>query len=126
MRFRHFKYSEFDSPLEKGSGKNMNLEFMQMLDKAREMAGVPFRINNGFRVPADTQRLIDKGYKVAKDSPHLRGYAADIRADNSTMRYKIITACLKAGFTRIGIGKNFIHVDNDPDKVQNLIWHYYD
>lgn len=126
MKLRYFKLSEFDSPLEKGSGKNMDLCFLEMLDNARGFAGVPFKINSGFRVPADTQRLINQGYKAVKDSPHLKGYAADIRAENSTMRYKIITACLKAGFTRMGIGKNFIHVDNDPDKAQHLIWHYYD
>ena len=126
MKLKYFKLSEFDSPLEKGSGKNMDLCFLEMLDNARGIAGVPFKINNGFRVEADTQRLIAQGYKVASDSAHLRGYAADIKAENSTMRYKIIAACLKAGFNRIGIGKTFVHVDNDPDKTPNLIWHYYD
>lgn len=31
---------------------------------------------------------------------------------------------MEAGFTRIGIGQNFIHVDTDPDKQQNIIWTY--
>lgn len=70
MKLRYFKLSEFDSPLEKGSGKNMDLCFLEMLDNARGFAGVPFKINSGFRVPADTQRLINQGYKAVKDSPH--------------------------------------------------------
>jgi len=31
---------------------------------------------------------------------------------------------LEVGFTRIGIGNTFIHVDIDKDKSQNVIWTY--
>ena len=42
---KYFKLSEFDSPDSKGSGKNMCYEFLQKIDKAREIAGIPFKIN---------------------------------------------------------------------------------
>jgi hypothetical protein len=33
-------------------------------------------------------------------------------------------ALLQAGFTRIGIRKDFIHVDVDNKKLQGAIWFY--
>ena len=121
---KYFQLSEFDSPLEKGSGSRMNKTFLEMLDKARERASVPFKITSGYRVPADIERLAKRGYKVSKNSSHLKGYAADISILDSVTRYKVIEGLLYAGFTRIGIADTFIHVDCDPDKPQNVIWTY--
>jgi hypothetical protein len=33
-------------------------------------------------------------------------------------------AALKAGFTRIGIGKTFVHMDRDPFLPQPRLWLY--
>ena len=121
---KYFKYSEFDSPLQQGSGQLMDAGFLYMLDNARHIADVPFEITSGFRVEADIERLEKEGYKVSKNSSHLKGLAADIACTDSATRYIIIDALLKAGFTRIGIAKTFIHVDNDLDKAQNCIWTY--
>ena len=121
---KYFSFSEFDSPLEKGSGLRMDTKFLEMLEKARERASVPFKITSGYRVPADIERLLKRGYKVSKNSSHLKGLAADISTLDSGTRYKIIEALIYAGFTRIGIANTFIHVDCDPDKPQNVIWTY--
>jgi len=48
----HFEISEFSSPDEIGSGSNMDSAFLQMLDDARGIAGIPFRITSGFRTPS--------------------------------------------------------------------------
>jgi len=124
MKFKHFNYDEFDSPLQEGSGQLMNDEFVQKLDRAREIADIPFRITSGFRIEADIERLLNEGYKVSKNSSHLKGCAVDIATPNSEHRYKIISALLEAGFNRIGIADNFVHVDSDPDKSAEVIWTY--
>jgi uncharacterized protein YcbK (DUF882 family) len=120
----YFKYHEFDSPLQEGSGQLMDKGFLYMLNNARHIADIPFEITSGYRIEADIERLEKEGYKVSRNSSHLKGLAADIACTDSVSRYIIIDALLKAGFNRIGIAKTFIHVDNDLDKAQNCIWTY--
>jgi len=117
---RYFDISEFDSPDEPGSGQYMDDEFLEMLDNARHMAGIPFIINSGYRTKAHNREVGGKS-----NSAHLDGFAADIRATTSRERMWIVASLLEAGFNRIGIGKTFIHVDNDPHKPEECLWHYY-
>mgnify|MGYP003627873076 FL=1 len=107
----HFDICEFDSPDEKGSGSRMQPSTLQMLDDARGIAGIPFKINSGFRTK-------EKNLKIGgvRDSAHLYGYAADIHCTDSTRRAIIIDALRKAGFKRLGVANTFIHCDNDPEK----------
>lgn len=116
---RYFTYDEFDSPDVPGSGHQMRQEFLDMLDEARHISGVPFRINSGMR-------SYDWNYKVggSPDSSHLTGWAADISATTSNRRWLVIHALLQVGFTRIGVADTFVHVDCDPDKVANVMWLY--
>ena len=124
--FKYFKWSEFDCKSGKAKGiDNMNFEFIKLLDKAREISGVPFKINSGFRTPEYNKQLAERGFKVAKTSAHMKGQAADISTTTSRIRYKIITALMAVGFKRIGVGEGFVHCDNDETKSQDLIWHYY-
>jgi zinc D-Ala-D-Ala carboxypeptidase len=126
MELKYFKISEFDSPDLPGSGMNMKPEFLQKLDNARAIAGIPFKINSGFRTLAHNKSLIARGLKAVQNSPHLAGYAADIAIPNgaSKERFIIVNALLKAGFTRIGIDKTFVHCDCDPTKDKEVIWLY--
>jgi len=117
---KYFNIEEFDSPDEPGSGQYMDDDFLEMLDNARHMAGIPFIINSGYRTKAANR---DAG--GLKNSAHLDGFAADIRCNASRERMYIVGALLEAGFNRIGIGNGFIHVDNDPTKPEDCIWVYY-
>ena len=120
-RIPNFAPSEFDSPDKPGSGLDMQKRFMFMLQAAREQAGIPFGINSGFRTAEHNEKV-----GGATSSAHLGGWAADIAATSSRQRFIIINALVKAGFTRIGIGKSFIHVDCNPNLPELVIWHYYD
>ena len=114
----YFDFSEFDSPDRPGSGRTMNVEFLQMIDAARHIADVPFVITSGVRT-------LKWNAKVGgvKGSSHIKGRAADIACSSSAQRLIIVSALLDVGFRRIGIAKTFIHVDNDPDKL-DAIWLY--
>ena len=98
---------------------NMNEEFLQRLDEAREYAGIPFIINSAWRSEEDNKRVGGK-----PNSSHLKGLAVDIKATNSRQRGLILDALRSVGFSRIGIAKRFIHVDMDFDKDQDVTWLY--
>lgn len=116
---KHFKLSEFDSPDAPGSGSNMKPEFLQRLDNARAFAGVPFKVNSGYRTAAHNAKV-----GGVEDSSHCQGWAADLAASSGTLKFTIVNALLKAGFTRIGIASSFVHVDCDPTKPAQVIWTY--
>ena len=122
MKF--FNYSEFDSPDELGSGKNMSPEILEMLDLAREKYDKPIKITSGYRTKAYNEGLKERGYKAASNSSHLKGLAVDIHCNNSNARFELVDILLDVGFNRLGIANTFIHADIDKDKPQNLIWTY--
>jgi len=119
MALKYFRLSEFDSPDSPGSGVNMNPAFLALLDQIRGSAGVPFRINSGYRTRDHNSEV---GGKAA--SAHTRGFAADIFALTSRDKFAIITTALVHGINRIGIGSTFVHLDADPSLPKNVIWTY--
>ena len=121
---KHFSFQEFDSPDQKGSGKNMDKAFLDMLDFTRDLYAKPMKITSGYRTEAYNEDLKARGYKASPNSSHLKGLAADIACDNSADRWDLIDSLIKAGFNRLGVADTFIHVDCDPDKEPFLIWTY--
>ena len=116
----YFSYNEFDSPDVIGSGlANMDQSFLDMLDDARGLAGVAFKINSGYRTPSHNKSVGGK-----PKSSHLFGLAVDIACTGSRERFRILEALIKMGFHRIGIAKTFIHVDNDAKKDIEVTWLY--
>ena len=116
---KFFKPSEFDSPDLPGSGANMHLEFIKVLDVIRLKCSFPFTINSGFRTPEHNAAVGGK-----PDSEHLQGLAADIAIPDSTQRKWIIQKSLENGIRRIGIGDTFVHLGFSMDLPQDVIWLY--
>lgn len=119
LKLKYFELNEFESPDLPGSWDQMDRDFLLKLDEAREIANVPFKINSGYR----TQ---EHNLKVGGvfSSAHKKGLAADISAKGSDQKFIIANALLKVGFTRLGMGSTFIHVDLDKEKSQEVIWTY--
>ena len=118
---KYFSESEFRACTPSCSLQDMNQEFMDKLDKARESAGIPFVLNSAFRSPA-----WEKAHGRTGTGAHPHRCAVDIRCHSYQNRFIIIVALLRVGFRRIGIGKTYIHVDDDTTKTQDVIWDYYD
>lgn len=114
---RHFNRDEFRCPC--CGEESMDGYFLVLIDQARELAGVPFVINSGFRCHKHNQEVNGADY-----SAHLFGLAADIKCIDSNMRFSILNALRAVGINRIGIGSNFIHADAAPQLPQNVIWVY--
>lgn len=118
--FKYFALSEFDSPDAPGSGEQfMDRNFVGKLDRMRAQAGFPFIINSGFRTVAHNKKV-----RGTANSAHIRGRAADIRAVTDAQKLAIVKAAIDQGITRIGWGRTFIHVDDDPSLPQNVVWAY--
>lgn len=96
---------------------DLDPDLMKMLDKARELAGVPFKITSGYRTPE---------YEVAHgrpaDGPHTHRYAVDLRCRNSTERFYILKGLFGVGFVRIGVEADHIHADIDVSHDLNVCW----
>lgn len=118
MNFKYFSLSEFDCPSLPNSGKNMDINFINKLEQAREIAGIPFRITSGFRTAEHNEKV-----GGVKNSSHIKAVAADVAVGSGNERYIILNALIRAGFKRIGIAKTFIHCDTDADK-NNSVWVY--
>ena len=120
MNYQYFNLTEFYCKCGREHKEQIIDERLIIkLDLAREIAGIPFVVTSGYRCVPHNEGV---GGKVS--SAHLIGKATDIRAKGSSSRFLILSALLSVGFTRIGIGDNFIHVDIDEDKPQNTIWLY--
>lgn len=116
---RHFNPSEFTCKC--GCGlNNINDELVNMLDNARELAGVSFIVTSGCRCGEHNKKVGGK-----PDSSHLSGLAVDIAAPIEK-RYAILAALINVGFERIGISfnGNFIHVDIDKSKPAPRVFGY--
>ena len=120
---KHFEIEDFNCPC--CNQVFMHGDFLISLDDARELADVPFKITSGYRCSKYQKALKERGYETAHGiSPHQKGVACDISVINDERRWQIINALFEVGFTRIGIGSNFVHVDKDLDRNMNRIWYY--
>lgn len=118
---RYFKDAEFRACTPSCSIEDMDADTLRMLDLVREESGIPLVLTCAYRSAA-----YDKAKGRSGNSAHTRGKAVDIRSGSSQTRFKIVEAAIRVGFTRIGIGKTFIHLDTDATLPQNVIWHYYE
>lgn len=103
-----------------GTGK-LAPDFLFKLNAAREIAGIPFVLNSAFRCPKHNKEV-----GGTENSAHLVGCAADIRILNNWERYVILKALFdhEVKLHRIGIGRDFIHVDDDFTKPSQVCYLY--
>ena len=94
-------------------------QLLQMLNRTRELAGIPMGVNSGPRCPEYNIRI-----GGAKYSEHVEGKGADIKCTNSRSRMLLVQAALQAGFNRIGIAKKFIHLGCSESNDQLVMWVY--
>ncbi len=93
-------------------------ELVAMLDKARGIAGVPFKITSGYRTEA--QNALVGG---VEGSSHTKGLAVDLLVADEVAGGKILLALAQAGFKRFGFYKDgHIHCDIDTGKPNPCYW----
>lgn len=100
---------------------NDNPVLIEMMNKARRLAGIPFIVTSWYRCPEHNEAIGSR-----PTSSHVKGKAVDIAFKNSVDCFKIVDSLLKAGFVRIGINfkEKFIHCDISLDKIYPVIFSY--
>jgi len=120
-KLKVLKIESFNSPEVPGSGAlKMHQGFVEILDTIFALLNLDyFQITSGYRTEEHNRKA-----GGSPTSSHLLGLAADISIVDSTTRFRFIETCLTMGIKRIGLGKNFIHIDIDKAKAQGVIWLY--
>ncbi len=119
IKSRHFSESEFQRCSPSCSLQDMNQGTMNRFDTVRDLAGIPLVINSAYR-----SKEWDKAKGRSGTGAHTLGRAIDICCNTERNRFLIINSLLKAGFTRIGIAKTYIHADDSPNHTQSITWLY--
>lgn len=119
----HFSEEEFTCRCGCGT-LNVSRSFLERLERARGRAERPFKVVSGCRCEEHNR---DEGGKDS--SAHLAGpekecHAVDLAARGSRERFIIRKALLDVGFTRVGTGDSFLHVDDDATKDPMVDWLY--
>lgn len=117
---KHFEEEEFACQCGCGKGfAEMDEDFVERLDTARDIADTSFVLTSAYRCEPHNRAVGGKD-----TSSHVKGLAVDIKTSDSRSRALILGALMDAGFNRIGIDGEFIHVDRDKDKAGDVIWVY--
>ena len=127
---RNFSHSEVACKCGRCRGAaKISPDLMRRLQQMRDAIGGPIRIPSGVRCrkhPESRKRPTSSHVpNELGDGEGKVGHAVDIAAVGSRRRFRLLAAAIAAGFTRIGIGKSFLHLDNDYNKSQGVIWDYY-
>lgn len=96
--------------------RNLEVSMSLSFDDFEEL-----KINSAYRSPEYEKRMGRNG-----SSSHCLGKAVDIHCINNRHRYHIVKFALQNGINRIGIYKNFIHLDcaiHKDGKTPNIIWY---
>ncbi len=114
-KIKHFKKEEFTCKC--GCGlNNISYTLVDMLNRAREKANIPFKLNSACRCLKHNKKV-----GGVEDSAHVKGLAVDISVTTDSVRFVIVSALLEVGFLRILIYPTFIHCDLDLDKPNPII-----
>ena len=102
-----------------GCGRdNIKNELVYKVQQVRDILGKSIRINSGVRCIRHNGNI-----GAAETSSHIDGWAADLAYKGSAERYQLLNAAMQV-FNRVGIAKNFIHVDVDSTKSPGVVWLY--
>ncbi len=97
--------------------RGLDPRLIALLDHARGLAKVPFRITSGFRTALENQEA-----GGVMDSSHTRGLAVDLACFDSRTRMRMVSALIVAGFNRIGVYDHHLHADIDESMPQDVLW----
>jgi len=123
----YFKPSEFTCKCGRCTAPYVDADFLDKLTKARQRAGIPFKITLHGGCRCKEQNAQSEG---VKGSDHLCDYnavatcAADIACTDDRSRMIIVRSLIENGIDRIGISKGFVHAGISKKNAHTVMWLY--
>jgi uncharacterized protein YcbK (DUF882 family) len=123
---KNFSHYEFECSCGCGVG-SVSPVLVEKLQNIRDITNKSMTITSGLRCEAFNTKI--KGSPSSSHVPNDEGIglAVDIACTTSESRFEIVDVAIKF-FRRIGIAGehtgNFLHLDIDPYKTQDVIWTY--
>lgn len=114
---------DFSACVPRCAESDLHPQLLSMLRSVQKLLGWSLTFTSGFR-PKSWE--ISRGRNGSSSHSKTPGLAVDVSAVDSHARYKIVIAAGAVGFPRIGVGKNFVHLDIDETKPHPVMWHYYE
>ena len=102
-----------------GSIESIDPVLVTSLEELEHNLGDELTFSSGYRC-----KVCNAAAGGVKNSAHIRGKAVDILVDNSGERFWLVYNAVKLGFKRIGVGRNFVHLDVDYDLPNHVLWLY--
>lgn len=121
---KHFKPNEFTCKCHGlcDHENSISLELVSRLDEIRKQMGTPIKITSGARCKRHNKKIGGSAH-----SAHLpfdgSSFAADIYCPDNRFTKDFLEMAMSM-FPRIGLGKDFIHVDIHPDLPGDVMWVY--
>jgi hypothetical protein len=100
----------------------ISVALVSKLDRICDLIGKPLTIVSGTRCERHNRKMGGKSHSAHVPREGV-SHAADIRCPDAAFRFAFLAAALPM-FNRIGVGKDFIHVDDDPELPANAVWLY--
>ncbi len=112
---KHFKPRDFTCKCE-GLCRHPDViskDLVGKLDKIQDLIGVPVMVVSAARCGKFNRKSggRERSAHIAKAGT---SHAADIRCPDAAFRFAFLSAALPL-FNRVGIGRDLIHVDDDPE-----------
>ncbi len=121
-QIKHFKPRDFTCKCDGfcDHADVISLDLVAKLDRIRDLIGMPVTIISGTRCQRYNRKVngVPGSPHVARDG---QSHAVHVRCPNASFRFAFLASALPM-FKRIGVGKDFIHVDDDPELPANVIW----
>jgi uncharacterized protein YcbK (DUF882 family) len=106
----------------KGRTANLHPDLKAKLMELEARLAMEITITSGYRDPEHNK---DVGGVDGSEHTYDPAQGADILCLRSVTRFKMLRELFDMGISRIGIGKDFIHVGIATDKPQHVCWTYY-
>lgn len=101
----HFTESELNCRC--GCGLTLKPDFLFRIESFRRILGFSMPITSGARCPTYNKKV-----GGVKNSMHPKGLAIDVLCTDSYARYMIMKLALRFEFKGLGVGSNFLHIDD--------------